>query len=230
MEEAARLVSEEKGWGKTVLGWFVVQDEEASRIGSDFGSPTISESDREAVDAPSRPAVSALDEMPPVFEKEIPPAPGGEVDFDKVFDAAGIPDEDQERVRKAVELLRSLPAGTDPAVRKQIVEASLKAFGVSIEKIIETGVHEIEALEGYIRAGAKDTTTLIEESEQRILALEKQIAEIRTVMKSTVEEQQSVMKRCNDKKLEVQEILEFFGREAVARVVKDSPKLHEPGT
>jgi hypothetical protein len=221
-------VSEEKGWGRTVLGWFVVQDDEANRMGADFGSPTIDDADRDAVDAPKRPAISALDEMPAVFEKDIPAAQGGVVDFEKVFDAAGIADDDQERVAKAVELLRSLPVDTDPAVRKQIVEASLKAFGVPIEKIIETGVHQIEALEGYIRAGASDTSKLIEESEERIRSYEKQIEEIRTVMKQTVEEQQGVIRRCNEKKLEVQQILEFFGRETVARVVRDSPKLHEP--
>lgn len=220
-------MSEDKSWGRTVLGWFVVQDGQADS-GADFGSPTIDVAHREAVDAPGRPAVSALDEMPEVFEKDVPPAPGGEVDFGAVFDAAGIKDEDQERVTKAVDLLGSLPAETDAGVRKQIVEASLKAFGVPIEKIIETGVQQIEALEGYIRAGARDTTTLIQESEARIRALERQIEEIRTVMKQTVEEQQGVIKRCNGKKLEVQQILEFFGKEAVERVVRDSPKLHEP--
>jgi hypothetical protein len=221
-------VSEEKSWGRTVLGWFVVQDGQADS-GTDFGSPTIGAVHRHAVDAPARPAVSALDEMPEVFEKAVPPAPGGNVDYDAVFDAAGIGDEDQERVNKAVALLGSLPADTDPVVRKQIVEASLKAFGVPIEKIIETGVQQIEALEGYIRTGARDTTTLIQESEERIRALERQIEEIRTVMKQTVEEQQGVIRSCNEKKLEVQQILEFFGREAVERVVRDSPKLHEPG-
>ena len=36
------------------------------------------------------------------------------------------------------------------------------------------------------------------------------------------------MQSCNAKKLEVQKVLEFFGQEAVARVVRESPKLHEP--
>lgn len=221
-------MSEEKGWGKTVLGWFVVQDGATSDLGADFGSPTIDDSDRAATTAPKRPAISALDEMPEVFQKDVPPMTGGEVDFDAVFDAAGIADEDQERVGKSVDLLHSLPVDTDPAVRKQIVEASLKAFGVPIEKIIETGVQEIEALEAYIRTGARDTTKLIQESEERIRAFEQQIEEIRTVMKQTVEEQQGVIRSCNEKKLEVQKILEFFGQETVARVVRDSPKLHEP--
>ena len=166
--------------------------------------------------------------MPEVFDKDLPAAPGGKVDFEAVYDAASIPDEDQERVSKAVELLESLPTDTDPTVRKQIVEASLKAFGVPIEKIIETGVQQIEALEGYIRAGSAETTQLIDESEKRINAYEQQIADIRVVMQQRVDEQRGIIKSCNGKKLEVQEILEFFGQETVARVVKESSKLHEP--
>jgi hypothetical protein len=36
------------------------------------------------------------------------------------------------------------------------------------------------------------------------------------------------MKACNDCKLEIQRVLEFFGQEAVARVVRESPKLITP--
>ena len=43
-----------------------------------------------------------------------------------------------------------------------------------------------------------------------------------------VQEQQSVTAACNAKKLDVQRVLEFFGQEAVARVVRESPKLYEP--
>ena len=47
-------------------------------------------------------------------------------------------------------------------------------------------------------------------------------------MEDRVKEQNSVIAACNAKKLEVQKVLEFFGRDVVAQVVKDSPKLHEP--
>ena len=47
-------------------------------------------------------------------------------------------------------------------------------------------------------------------------------------MQQSVEEQQSLIKVCNEKKLEVQRVLEFFGQATVARVVKASPKLHDP--
>lgn len=213
------IMSEKKGWGTTVLGWFVVNESGGAESAS--ADPLAPPADVSGEADRGQPA-------PVFFQKEPPAATGGKVDFDGVFDAAGIDAEERERVSKAMELLRSLPAGTDAMVKKQIVEASLKAFNVPIEKIIETGVEQIQALEGYIRTGATDTKTLTEESDNRIREYEDEIRQIRMVMQERVTEQQSVIKSCNEKKLEVQQILEFFGRDRVAQVVKESPKLHEP--
>jgi hypothetical protein len=207
-------MSEKRSWGSTVLGWFVVRD------------PSDGDAPPPAGDV--SPDGSSPSPAAPAFLKEPPPALAGKVDFPGVFDAAGLDAEEQGRVRKAADLLAALPAATDDAVKKQIVEASLKAFGVPIEKIIESAVQEIQALEGYIRAGAADTQNVLAESQRRIAAAEEEIRQIRTVMASRVAEQQSVTAACNERKLEVQRVLEFFGQEAVARVVRDSPKLVEP--
>ena len=204
-----------RGWGSTVLGWFIVREDAPD------GEPAP------AVEAPADVATNAVP-IPNVFSSEPPAAPGGRVDFNGVFDAAGIAREDRDRITKADELLGSLPAETPVAVRKQIVEASLKAFGVPIDKIIETGVEEIQALEGYIRSGAADTQKVLEESTRRIQHYEDEIKNIRTVMDQRVQEQQAVASACNARKLDVQRVLEFFGQEAVARVVRESPKLHDP--
>ena len=104
----------------------------------------------------------------------------------------------------------------------------MKAFGVPVDKIIEAGVGEIQALEGYIRTGAADTEKLLAESATRIAQFEGEIKNILTVMDQRVTEQQAVTAACNTKKLDVQRVLEFIGQEAVARVVRDSPKLHDP--
>lgn len=207
-------MSEKKGWGQTVLGWFIVQDESAAG-------------------GTGQQAASSQPEMAPetaatIFQKDLPAAPGGQVDFDAVFEAAGIDADERQRVAKAGELLASLPADTAVAVRKQIVEASLKAFGVPIDKIIEAGVSEIQALEGYIRAGAADTQKVLEESTKRIQQFEEEVKRIRVVMEQRVQEQQGVTSACNTRKLQVQQILEFFGQEAVARVVQASPRLIDP--
>jgi hypothetical protein len=213
-------MDEKKNWGSTVMGWFVVREDEA---GHTAAPPALTVEDfAAAADAP----VAA---PPPVTLSGPPPAaPGGKVDFPAVYASAGVDAEEQERVEKAAGLLRSLPEGTDPAVKKQIVEASLKAFGVEIAKIIEAGVQEIQALEAYIQAGAGDTQLVLQESQQRIAQLESEIRHIRQVMEERVAEQNGVIRSCNDKKLDIQRVLEFFGQEAVARVVRDSPKLVEP--
>ena len=196
-------MNDKKGWGATVLGWFVVSDGEEER----------------GVDGAGDRGETA-GEMPQVFLKDPPAAVGGQVDFDAVFEAAGIDAEEAGRVSRAQALLAGLPGETPAPIKKQIVEASLTAFGVPIDKIIEGGVAEIQALEGYIRTGAADTQTLLAESAGRIKKFEDEIQRIRTVMDQRVQEQQAVTKACNDKKLGIQQILEFFGQEAVARVVQ----------
>lgn len=221
----------DKTWGQTVLGWFVVQDQQPA-----LDTPTVSQSEEEALiakyasDAPGEPPPRAAAPPPPAaaFTDNLPPVTGGNVDFPAVFAAAGIDEEEQSRIARAAELLGSLPADTEVNVKKQIVQASLKAFGVPIEKIIEAGVGEIQALEGYIRAGSTDTEKVVTESEERIRKYEEEIRQLRVVMQQRVAEQQVVIKSCNQKKLEIQQILEFFGREEVERVVKASPRLVEP--
>jgi len=207
---------EKKGWGSTVKGWFVVQDDPSGAGQEKMMGARTTRSTR----VPSQ--------TPDVFAEATPAAPGGKVAFDEVFEAAGIDAEDSTRVAKTLELLDSLPAGTDEKVKRQIVMASLRAFGVPIDQIIEAGAQEIQALEAYIRSGGGDTEQVISDAESRILQYEKEIANLRTVMQQRVEEQQSVIRACNSKKLEIQRVLEFFGQEAVAKVVRQSPKLQEP--
>jgi hypothetical protein len=207
-------MSEKKSWGSTVAGWFVVQDQPSA------DAPYVAPSESDA--AAPQPELN-------VFTTPPPAAPGGAVDFDQVYEAAGIDAAARERVTRTQDLLNSLPPGTEEAVKKQIVMASLRAFGVPIEQIIESTAQEIQALEAYIRNGAGDTDKVTAEAEQRIKQYEDEIVKLRTIMRQRVDEQQMVVRSCNDKKLEVQKVLEFFGQDAVARVVKDSPKLQEPG-
>ncbi len=221
-------MSDKKSWGETVAGWFIERDASQAAV------PDLPPSDGEATgSAEPIPTVSDNSYASPsptqsVFQTAPPPPTGGQIDFAAVFVAAGVDAEEQQRVARTTELLKSLPAGTDAAVKKQIVEASLKAFGVPIEKIIEATAEEIQALDGYTRNCAADNEKLIQESDARIKEYEQTIANIRTVMQQSVEEQQNLIKVCNDKKLEIQQVLEFFGRDKVESVVKASPKLHDP--
>jgi hypothetical protein len=210
-------MTDKKSWGQTVMGWFIEQDGETSAQAAP------------SADAPPPSTEDAAPAVEQVFATNPPAAIGGRVDFDGVFAAAGLSDEDRGRVTKAVDLLGSLPPDTPTPVKKQIVEASLKAFGVPIDEIIEAGVSEIQALEGYIRAGAGDTQQVLADAEKRITLYEDEIRQLRNIMEQRVAEQQVVVKACNDKKLSVQQVLEFFGQGAVARVVETSAELGARG-
>lgn len=201
-----------RGWGETVLGWFVVRAENDA----DGRDPAAGSGDAAA----SAPAVEPVGELPA--------APGGVVDFNGVFEAFGIDSDARDRLAKADGLLKTLPTGTEAAVKRQIVEASLKAFGVPFERIIETACEEIQALDTYQRKGGAALQGFCDESGQRIAALEGEIRAIRAAMEKEVADQRKTLETCNQKKLEVQRVLEFFGPEAVGRVVRDSPKLIDP--
>lgn len=157
-----------------------------------------------------------------------PTTAGGQVDFPKVFLAAGVDPEEQDRVEKALALLSQLPAETPIALKKQIVETSLKAFGVPVDSIIESAVAEIQALHDCISGGAGDMQTLLEDSEKRLAALEEQMTQVRAIMEARKQEQRGLEVACRAQGLRVQQILEFFGQEKVGQVVHDSPRLEEP--
>jgi hypothetical protein len=228
----------EKNWSDTVVGWFIVKDEanaQTSQTEADLSTDELiakyaaqTPLTAESGSAETASAETNNEKSVPENYGTPPPVLNGQVDFEAVFESGGVDAEERERIAKAKSLLDSLPENTDVAVKKQIVEASLNAFGVPIEKIIEAGAAEIQALEFYIRSGGNDTEKVLKESSERINQYELEIQNLRKIMEERVKEQNMVTSACNAKKLEVQKILEFFGRDAVAQVVKDSPKLQEP--
>lgn len=207
-----------KSIGKKVLGWFVVNEDEPQG-GSDASTDELIAKYANEAPPPPPPEVQ--------LTGELPKAEGGKVDFPAVYRAAGVDDEEQGRVEKARGLLSTLPVQTPKEVAKQIVEASLKAFGYPTEAIIEAGAQEIQALEVYIQAGQRDTASLLQQSTERLKALETEMANVKKVMEEAVAQQQALTVACNNEKLRVQGVLEFFGAEAINKVVESSSKLAE---
>ncbi|MFT3765976.1 MAG: hypothetical protein QM820_10730 [Minicystis sp.] len=240
-----------KSLGETVLGWFVVREEDEEQKADEAdeideappkkaappaaGKPTPAAAPKAAPPAAGKaPAAAAKPPPPPpvkLKEGVVPPVVAGSTPdakvFAQVYRAADISDTEQERVEKAVALLQSLPQETPREVKKQIVEASMKAFGIPVDEIIEAGVQEIQALDAFIRHGEQHTQDVLGDAAARVQKLEAEIAEVRRLMELQVNTQQSLARASNEQKLRVQAVLEFFGQEAVARVVKASPKLVE---
>jgi hypothetical protein len=211
-------MTDKRSWGSTVLGWFIQEDGAAAPEGPSSGGEATAPAEVAAVVAP---------EAPP-FEGDAPPAPGGNVDFAAVFEAAGIATAERDLFEKAAGLLANLPQGADPATRKAIVEASLKAFGIPVDRIIETGAQSIQTLQAYLQSQAAKTRGVAEDSQRLIADYEAKIRDVRALLERRIAEQAAVQASCNGKKLEIQRVLEFFGQEAVAKVVRESPRLVEP--
>ncbi len=219
-------MSEKKGLGETVLGWFIVREDDDRE---EVSAEEVVESYARKPPAPqpdpdAPPSVSLKGDVPTL-------SAGATLDpriFAQVFKSAQIGDEAQQRVDKALSLLQSLPTETPQEVRKQIVEASLKAFNIPLDEIIETAAEEIQALEAYIQHGARHTEAVLIDANQQVARLDAQIAEIKKLMELQVRTQRGLVKASNEQKLRIQSVLEFFGQAAVARVVRESPKLVEP--
>jgi hypothetical protein len=211
-------MTDKRGWGKTVLGWIVVQDEAGGAPAGDADAAA------DLIEKYSK----GPEPMPVKLDGPLPQVKNGAVDFAKVYRAAGIAPEEMDRAAKALSLIGALPQDTPASTRKQIVEASLKAFGVPTDKIIEASAQELQALEAFVRAGQTDVQKVIADGNGRIDALQKEMAQVKQAMEQSVTEQTDRTRITNTEKLKIQELLEFFGQAAVAKVVEDSPKLHTP--
>lgn len=136
----------------------------------------------------------------------------GKVDFVQVYEASGVSAEQRDRIKKAQDLLRALPAETPTAVKRQIVEASLRAFGVPVEQIIEAAGASTAALEGFVRAGQAETQKLLSEGAQRISQLEAEIANVKQIMDGSLADQDARTKAAQAEKRTLQDVLDFFGQ------------------
>jgi len=223
-------MSDKKSWGHKVLGLFVEQDGEAAReSGDQQGEPAESPSGEGLPAGAGAGSSAAAGAAPPLsLAGAVPRGGGGEVDFRAVFTAAGIGDVERDRVEKAEELLRSLPVETPTQVKRSIVEASLRAFGFPVESIIEAAVQEIQALQGCIGRGQTDTKRMLAEAQARIEQLTQEVIRVRQVMEQVTAEQADLERQCNQQRVLVQQVLEFFGQDAVTKVMRESAKLRGP--
>lgn len=84
-------MADKKNWGSTVMGWFIVQD---PAEGQDAPQDHDAVSDEELIQRAAAGQSASAEEPLEVFTSEPPPAPGGEVAFESVYEAAGITSEE----------------------------------------------------------------------------------------------------------------------------------------
>jgi hypothetical protein len=149
------------------------------------------------------------------------------LDIQTVLRQGGLSPEEQERVEKALTLLHNLPKETPAEVKRQIVIASLHAFGIPIDQILEAALLQVVAFERHERKGAAETQALVAQSDRRLAELEQEAVRIKHLVSETKSHQQGLAFACSREKLRVKEVLDFFGPEDVERVRQSSVKLRD---
>lgn len=213
-------MAEEKGLGKKLLGLFV----ESKDATPAEGTPAVEASDAEKTpaelvaelagqSAPKRgapPAQAAAARPTAAMPGPSGPVTPAQVDFDAVFKTAGMDTSDLDRVRKAEELLKGLPEATPLEVKRQIVEASLKAFGFDVAKIIGAAQNQLKALDTYVRLNEQQTAKSITDAQAQIALLEDKVLSLRADITKRTEQLASVAAAADGRKGQVHRVLEFF--------------------
>ncbi|MGV3625321.1 MAG: hypothetical protein ACO1OB_31210 [Archangium sp.] len=216
---------EEKGLGSKLLGLFVETREDGTPAD---GTAAVEKADAEKTaaelvaelagqSAPKKGATSpgvpvanapAAKVAMPTHSGPVTPA---QVDFDAVFKSAGMDAADLDRVRKAEELLKSLPEATPIDVKRQIVEASLKAFGFELSKIVTAAQNQLKAVDTYVRLNEQQTAKAITDAQARIAQLEDQVITLKADITRRTEQLAGVGAAAENRKQQVNQVLGFFG-------------------
>ncbi len=212
---------DDKSLGKRILGLFVESVDETKPAADPETEGVPSPADEIAAlakqSAPQAAPIAAAAPKPvaappprPVATASAAAVEPAKVDFDGVFKNAGIDPQALDRVRKAEELLKNLPDSASDEVKRQIVEASLKAFGFEINKILEAVVTQTKALDTYVRINEQQTAKAITDAQAQIAKLEDQVITLRADIDKRTTALASIAAAADVRKRQVSKVLDFF--------------------
>jgi hypothetical protein len=134
------------------------------------------------------------------------------VSFAAVYQAAGLPDADRDRLAKVIALVGSLPSEASPDVKRAIVSASLRAFGVPIDGVVSTGNAAVAALDAYVTEGERRTKDVLSDAEARITKLTAEIEAVRHLMAMQVDAQRELVRATSTERARVRVAVDFFAK------------------
>jgi hypothetical protein len=155
-------------------------------------------------------AQEAAQEPPPPQGAPAPPVDAAKVDFSSIYKAAGLSDEDLEQVERAENLLRTLPASLPLETQKQIIEGTLKTFGIDPARIRQTIQREQRSLVAYATVVRQDAEKRDAESHARIEALRAEAMKLEHSIEERGRARASVELACKTQSDSVGRMVEFL--------------------
>jgi hypothetical protein len=212
---------DEKGLGKRILGLFVELEPDASKDTApppDEGSTPADELARLAKETAAAtkqaPQPAPVTAAPPTKPLALPlptdPVAPAKVDFDAVFKNAGLDPQAIDRVRKAEALLQTLPDGATDEVKLQIVQASLKAFGFEVSKIVEAVDTQLQALDTYVRVNEQQTAKAVADAQAQIAKLDDQIISLKADIDQRTTALAALAAAAEVRRQQVSKVADFF--------------------
>jgi len=148
------MSTEQKGLGKKIKRLFLEDGAEAAAPAS--AAEEVAQIAQEAASAQPPPSA------PPAG---VEPA---HVDFANIYRAAGLTQEQLDEVDRTEKLLRTLPANLPLETQKQILEGTLKTFGVAPDRIRQTIARQQRSLIAYAGVVKQDAEKRDAEAHARI--------------------------------------------------------------
>lgn len=213
-----------RGLGRALMGLFIQQDPPAEKGPPSPPSRREVSPDLVVDDLPAADPSPASPDAVVQVQEPVEPA---ELDFPSVLRRYGVTDEDQGSIDKVLTLLRGLPGETPVEVRRQIVTASLSAFGIPVDKIVEAALLHEAALNRHVQLAEIDTRTAISRVQRTLKDLSDRIEAERRRESELLARQQGVVQACSVQRVRVNAITTFFGPAEAERVRATSARLHD---
>jgi len=144
-----------------------------------------------------------------------PAALSGQIDFQSLYDQAGIPNTDE--VEAVERFLNGLDASLPDASKLAASKAFLSAIGKSVADVVKDAGRKITVVRAVGDAKQADTQKAAGERQAAIAALQKQIDDHRASMEAMQRDLEAVRSQCTVEESRLQGARMFFGH------VSDAP-------
>jgi len=139
-----------------------------------------------------------------VFQTE-----GGSIDFQALYDVAGIPNTDE--VEQLENFLSRLDASLPQASKLAAAQAFLGAIGRGKENVLEDAARKIHHVRAVFKGKQRETQTALAEEQRQVEALEAQIEQHRQRMEELNRDLEAVRQACLIEESRLQAARVFFG-------------------
>lgn len=149
---------------------------------------------------------------PPAFGAAAQAAPiePAKVDFAGIFRTTGLTEEETEQVSRATQLLTSLPPGLPIETQRQIVEGTLRTFGIDPAKIRVACQREQKALDAYAVVTHQDLEKRTAEGHKRLAELRAELEKVQRGLEERARGQAGVELACKNQKELIGRVVSFF--------------------